>query len=442
MAKNAAVRRRSPRQGSESSTGRTHAGLGAARRAGPVSNQRARSVTSRRQGVEARTRPGRSSGRAGGIGELHPRAHRWAGDPHASRSASSRAPTTSMRRRVAALQEHGPRSGRRPPSRSVADAIVDLDACWVPPRTTVVASPLLGTAVHGGRASHSAAMPRSRQASAGRGPRPTARTPVPPQRHSDREMPTTQPTAAGLALARASRGGRGSPWLRRRTVGSRVRRSWQAPQRAVGHTMASPQGPGHGPLSGDRAGGHRASFEEALSGATYLRTPAKRRTVYDPTSTPSPWRPRHLGQPRSPGTDGRVWRDEGCDEHPVAEGTERDAFVEHYELEPIDRQERRAAALLRHCATTSTSRKPGETETFHDQVGYWLWSRLPIRDLHAWDTPRQVLLAAGPASPTPPSSSSTQRWARRSTGSSPTLPRPGFDAQLRISGPARDGRIV
>jgi len=53
-----------------------------------------------------------------------------------------------------------------------------------------------------------------------------------------------------------------------------------------------------------------------------------------------------------------VWEGmKGADEHPVAEGTERDAFVEHYELEPIDRQtngpqlfygDERAAALLRH----------------------------------------------------------------------------------------------
>ena len=28
----------------------------------------------------------------------------------------------------------------------------------------------------------------------------------------------------------------------------------------------------------------------------------------------------------------------GADEHPVAEGIERDAFVEHYELQPIDPQ--------------------------------------------------------------------------------------------------------
>ena len=34
-----------------------------------------------------------------------------------------------------------------------------------------------------------------------------------------------------------------------------------------------------------------------------------------------------------------IWEEpSGADEHPVAEGTEHDAFVEHYEAQPIDRQ--------------------------------------------------------------------------------------------------------
>jgi hypothetical protein len=33
-----------------------------------------------------------------------------------------------------------------------------------------------------------------------------------------------------------------------------------------------------------------------------------------------------------------IWEGtKGADEHPVAEGTGRDAFVEHYEAQPIDR---------------------------------------------------------------------------------------------------------
>jgi hypothetical protein len=44
--------------------------------------------------------------------------------------------------------------------------------------------------------------------------------------------------------------------------------------------------------------------------------------------------------------------------------------------------------------------KPGEVETFHDQVGYWLWEPAAGRILHTLAIPRgQVLLAAGTAEP-------------------------------------------
>ena len=42
--------------------------------------------------------------------------------------------------------------------------------------------------------------------------------------------------------------------------------------------------------------------------------------------------------------------------------------------------------------------KPGEVETFHDQVGYWLWEPADEhRDADPGDPPRPGLLAAGPA---------------------------------------------
>jgi hypothetical protein len=44
--------------------------------------------------------------------------------------------------------------------------------------------------------------------------------------------------------------------------------------------------------------------------------------------------------------------------------------------------------------------KPGEVETFHDQVGYWLWEPTAKLVVHTLAIPRgQVLLAAGPAEP-------------------------------------------
>jgi hypothetical protein len=94
-----------------------------------------------------------------------------------------------------------------------------------------------------------------------------------------------------------------------------------------------------------------------------------------------------------------VWRSEvGHDEHPVAEGLETDAFVERYELQPIDPQTNGPQLFygLRYHAHIA---KPGEIETFHDQVGYWLWEPAVELVTFTLAIPRgQVLLASGRAS--------------------------------------------
>lgn len=95
-----------------------------------------------------------------------------------------------------------------------------------------------------------------------------------------------------------------------------------------------------------------------------------------------------------------VWEGtKGSDEHPVAGGTERDTFVERYELQPIDRQTNGPQlfyGLRYHTHLT----KPGEVETFHDQVGYWLWEPAAQAVTLTLAIPRaQVLLASGPAAP-------------------------------------------
>ena len=94
-----------------------------------------------------------------------------------------------------------------------------------------------------------------------------------------------------------------------------------------------------------------------------------------------------------------VWEGlKGADQHPVADGSESDAFIEHYELHPIDRQTNGPQlfyGLRYHTHIT----KPGEAETFHDQVGYWLWEPAAERVTLTLGIPRaQVLLASGPAS--------------------------------------------
>ncbi len=87
----------------------------------------------------------------------------------------------------------------------------------------------------------------------------------------------------------------------------------------------------------------------------------------------------------------------GLDHHPVADGSESDEFVEHYDLQPIDRQTNGPQlfyGLRYHTHIT----KPGEAETFHDQVGYWLWEPAAERVTLTLGIPRaQVLLASGPA---------------------------------------------
>ena len=68
-----------------------------------------------------------------------------------------------------------------------------------------------------------------------------------------------------------------------------------------------------------------------------------------------------------------VWTGtEGSDVHPVAEGTGNDVFIERYELQPIDPQTNGPQLLFGLRYHTHIVR-PGDVETFHDQVGYWLW---------------------------------------------------------------------
>jgi hypothetical protein len=105
-----------------------------------------------------------------------------------------------------------------------------------------------------------------------------------------------------------------------------------------------------------------------------------------------------------------VWRSvDGADVHPVGagsditgpveDGKEHNRYVERYELEPIDAQTN-GPQLFYGLRYHTHIVKPGEVETFHDQVGYWLWEPAARRVLHTLAIPRgQVLLAAGAAEP-------------------------------------------
>jgi len=93
-----------------------------------------------------------------------------------------------------------------------------------------------------------------------------------------------------------------------------------------------------------------------------------------------------------------VWEGvKGADQHPVADGLETNAFLEHYEAQPIDRQTN-GPQLFYGLRYHTHIVKPGEVETFHDQVGYWLWEPAARTVTLTLGIPRaQVLLASGPA---------------------------------------------
>ena len=89
----------------------------------------------------------------------------------------------------------------------------------------------------------------------------------------------------------------------------------------------------------------------------------------------------------------------GNDDHPVADGTELEKYVEHYELQPIDRQTN-GPQLFYGLRYHTHIVKPGEVELFHDQVGYWLWEPATHAVVFTLAIPRgQVLLAGGSAEP-------------------------------------------
>lgn len=89
----------------------------------------------------------------------------------------------------------------------------------------------------------------------------------------------------------------------------------------------------------------------------------------------------------------------GSDDHPVAAGSETNAYVERYDLQPIDPQTNGPQLLygLRYHVHIV---KPGEVQTFHDQVGYWLWEPATGTVWQTLAIPRaQVAMAQGTAAP-------------------------------------------
>ncbi|HQQ70052.1 MAG TPA: heme-binding beta-barrel domain-containing protein [Alicycliphilus sp.] len=87
----------------------------------------------------------------------------------------------------------------------------------------------------------------------------------------------------------------------------------------------------------------------------------------------------------------------GLDVNPKADGPERQAYIEHMELQPIDAQTN-GPQLFYGLRYHTRIVKPGEVETFHDQVGYWLWEPATRTVIQTLSIPRgQAAMAIGHA---------------------------------------------
>lgn len=93
-----------------------------------------------------------------------------------------------------------------------------------------------------------------------------------------------------------------------------------------------------------------------------------------------------------------IWRGEsGVDTHLESEGPEVQQYIERMELQPIDPQTN-GPQLLYGLRYHTHITKPGEVETFHDQVGYWLWEPATGTIMHTIAIPRgMVAMAMGTA---------------------------------------------
>jgi len=95
-----------------------------------------------------------------------------------------------------------------------------------------------------------------------------------------------------------------------------------------------------------------------------------------------------------------IWTSaDGMDVNPKADGPEHQPFIERYELQPIDAQTN-GPQLFYGLRYHTRIVKPDDPETFHDQVGYWLWEPATSAILLTLSIPRgQAAIAMGEAAP-------------------------------------------
>jgi hypothetical protein len=93
-----------------------------------------------------------------------------------------------------------------------------------------------------------------------------------------------------------------------------------------------------------------------------------------------------------------IWRGvRGLDVNPKPEGPKKQAYVERIELQPIDPQSN-GPQLFYGLRYHTHIVQPDQVETYHDQVGYWLWEPATGTVIHTLTIPRgQVAMASGKA---------------------------------------------
>lgn len=93
-----------------------------------------------------------------------------------------------------------------------------------------------------------------------------------------------------------------------------------------------------------------------------------------------------------------IWQGaRGLDVKPKADGPKKQAFVERIELQPIDPQTN-GPQLFYGLRYHTHMVKPGQSKTYHDQVGYWLWEPATGTVIQTLTIPRaQVAMAVGKA---------------------------------------------
>ncbi|QIL78551.1 FABP family protein [Diaphorobacter sp. HDW4A] len=85
----------------------------------------------------------------------------------------------------------------------------------------------------------------------------------------------------------------------------------------------------------------------------------------------------------------------GLDVNPKADGPEKQAFIEHVQMQPIDAQTN-GPQLFYGLRYHTQIFKPNDPETFHDQVGYWLWEPATGSIIQTLTIPRgQTAMAVG-----------------------------------------------